>query len=106
MAGMHLTRVDDGSENAWIRSASGFEAWMELWIGAEDPTQMLVWQWPDGAPFWTGTDTGSSVGGLYSAWGAGYPTGKPNRQCASMLADTTWFDRSCTSLLPYVCELY
>jgi len=104
---MRLARVDDALENAWIRSTADTKAMAETWIGVEDPLKTLHWQWPDGVQFWTGAASGSSVGGLYSAWSANNPTGTPVRNCASMLGGSVqWSDRSCSSLLPYVCELY
>jgi hypothetical protein len=106
-AGMFLSRVDDAVENAWIRSSADARGMGELWIGVEDPTQTLHWQWPDGTEFWSGTNAGGAVGGLYSSWYMNSPSGNPNRNCGSMLSGVyagQWSDRSCASLLAYVCE--
>jgi hypothetical protein len=106
---MRLARVDDLFENAWIRSTADMFAMGESWIGIQDPMKTLNWQWADGTAFWMGDSNGTPVGGLYNAWGSGRPTGNSTRSCASMLGSASsgqWFDRSCTSLLSYVCELY
>jgi hypothetical protein len=81
-----------------------------MWLGAEDPTNTSTWQWPDGAVFWTGVDgVGGPVGGLYSNWNAMHPSGTLIRACGGIIAGTyagQWDDRSCTSMLAYVCEVY
>jgi hypothetical protein len=108
IATMRLARVDDLLENAWIRSTADSLSLGETWIGIEDPMKTLNWQWPDGTVFWTGAANGSAVGGLFNLWASGRPVGGV-RNCASMLGSASsgqWSDRSCTSLLPYVCELY
>jgi hypothetical protein len=105
---MRLARVDDLAENTWIRSTADTFAMGETWIGIQDPNKTLNWQWTDGAVFWTGGANGMPVGGLFNDWSSGRPSGGI-RNCASMLTSASsgqWFDRSCTSLLPYVCELY
>ena len=109
IATMRLARIDDLFENAWVRSTADTLAIGETWIGIEDPTKTLKWQWPDGTQFWMGDASGSPVGGLFNAWAPARPTGQSVRNCASMLGSASsgqWYDRSCTSLLPYVCELY
>jgi hypothetical protein len=109
LASMRLARVDDLFENAWIRSTADAFGLADAWIGIEDPSKTLHWQWPDGTQFWTGDSTGGPVGGLYSDWASGRPTGMSSRNCANMMSSASsgqWLDRSCTSLLAYVCELY
>ena len=108
-AGMRLARVDDAPENGFIRTTADAHGMGEVWIGIEDPTNTFHWQWPDGTEFWNGSASGGPVGGLYNNWGANKPSGNSNRDCASMLTSAfagTWSDRSCTSVLPYVCERY
>jgi hypothetical protein len=108
-ATMRLTRIDDFFENIWVRSTADALGVPEAWIGIEDPSGNLRWQWPDGTLFWTGASNGSAVGGLFADWASGRPTGNSVRNCASMLGSASsgqWFDRSCSSLLPYVCEEY
>jgi hypothetical protein len=107
--GMHLARIDDALENAWIRSTGDVLGMAEIWTGGEDPTHTLSWQWPDGAQFWTGAASGSAVGGLYNNWFSNSPSGNAQKDCVcivSGLNSGTWFDRSCTSVMAFVCELY
>jgi len=108
VAGMRLARVDTLLENAWLRSTGDAHSMAEQWIGIEDPNRTLNWQWTDGTVFWTGSSNGSAVGGLFSNWNPNNPSGNSVRNCASMqgVSSGTWLDRSCTSLLSYVCELY
>jgi Lectin C-type domain len=109
LATMRLARIDDVFENAWVRTRADMLAMGETWIGIQDPSGTLKWQWPDGAQFWMGASNGSAVGGLFADWASGRPSGMSNRPCGSMLPSASlgqWFDRSCTSLLPYVCEGY
>src|SRR5205823_11971117 len=108
-AGMRLARVDDALENGFIRATGDAHGMAEIWIGIQDPTTTQHWQWPDGTQSWSGAASGMPVGGLYANWAVSKPTGNSQRSCGSMLGSVSaggWQDRSCTSLLPYVCELY
>jgi hypothetical protein len=104
--GMRLARVDDAIENGFIRSTADAHGLLnlEMWVGIQDPSRTLQWQWPDGTVFWMGDASGSAVGGHYANWAATKPSGNTVRNCGSMLAAGSWQDRSCTSVLPYVCE--
>jgi hypothetical protein len=108
-AGMRLVRIDDDLENLWLRATCDSLGIAEVWIGAEDPSATSEWQWPDAVVFWSGAAGGAPVGGLYSRWYPGRPMGSAQRLCAGLWnigSGGTWDDRSCTSVLPYVCELY
>jgi hypothetical protein len=108
-AGMRLVRVDDDDENTWIRTTADALLLGEVWVGAEDPTGTSTWTWPDGTQFWSGTSSGTPVGGLYNRWYPGRPQGSGGRECVGSWPAPNageWNDRSCTSLLAYVCELY
>jgi hypothetical protein len=108
-AGMRLARVVSEPEDAWIRATGDALAIAYMWLGAEDPMNASIWQWPDGAVFWMGGSAGSPVGGLYSNWNAMHPTGSAIRACGGMIAGQyagQWDDRSCTSMLAYVCKAY
>jgi hypothetical protein len=108
-AGMRLTRVDDGAENTWIRATADGLGIGYAWLGIEDPTHTSLWQWVDGTVFWSGDQIGSPVGGLYSHWNAAHPMGTSIRACGGLLSGQyagEWDDRSCTSILAYVCEAY
>jgi hypothetical protein len=106
---MRLARVDSAAENAWIRAAADALGIAYAWLGMEDPTHASVWQWSDGTVFWIGDQSGGPVAGLYSNWNAAHPMGTAIRACGGILAGQyagQWDDRSCTSLLPSVCEAY
>jgi hypothetical protein len=107
--GMRLARIDDAAENDWVRSSADGVAIAYAWLGIEDPNHTSSWQWVDGTIFWMGDQTGAAVGGLYSDWNAAHPTGAAVRACGGLLSGQyrgQWDDRSCTSLLAYVCEAY
>jgi len=108
-AGMRLARVDDAAENAWIRASADGLGIGYAWLGMADPTHTSVWQWVDGTIFWMGDETGGPVGGLYENWNAAHPTGTTIRACGGLLSGQyagEWDDRSCSSVLAYVCEAY
>ncbi len=99
-AGWTLTRVDNGSENAFIRARGGGN----LWIGGDDQIVDGQWRWRDGQQFWQGDDNGTPVGGLYNNWTGGQPNAAADEDCARMKGDGTWEDRKCTDTEFYVCE--
>jgi hypothetical protein len=107
---MRLARVDDQSENDWLRAtADATVGSVDFYIGAEAPTETLTWQWPDGAVFWIGKDTGSAQGGLFAHWLQKRPLGTTIRACALMASGAGagfWYDSSCTLMGSYVCEAY
>jgi hypothetical protein len=111
-AGMRLVRIDDQTENTFVRSTTdSVIGLVEVWIGAEDPTAQSIWQWPDGAVFWTGTGTGTPS--LFANWVPSQPAGAKLRTCAGMVSgavlagkDGMWFDRSCSTNQGFVCEAY
>jgi hypothetical protein len=107
--GMRLARVDSAPENAWIRAQGDALLIGYMWLGATDPMHTSTWQWADGTVFWMGTSSGGPVGGLYSNWQVMHPNGSSIRSCAGILSGQfagQWDDRSCSSLLAYVCKAY
>jgi hypothetical protein len=109
IVGMRLARVVDDAENSWIRATGDALAIGYMWLGAEDPTGTSTWQWPDGAVFWIGGTAGSPVGGLYSNWNAMHPSATAIRGCGGIIAGMfagEWDDRSCSSMLAYLCKAY
>ena len=110
--GLRLVRIDGAAELAWVKStafapvgANNSNTYWR-WIGANAQAVSGEWRWLDGAQFWQGTQTGGPVGGLFSSWSTAQP-GKDT--CAEMENGPTtsyWTSMVCTSLQPYVCELY
>lgn len=98
--GWTLTRVQDSSENAFVRGLGGGN----LWLGGDDQAVDGQWRWRDGDQFWQGDDNGAPVGGLYSNWSGGQPNAGADEDCARMKGDGTWEDRKCTDAERYVCE--
>jgi hypothetical protein len=110
---MRLARVDDASEDMFLGSIA-FSAgspnspsiWP--WIGASDIATPVEWLWADGTVFWTGKNSGSAVGGLYSNWTSTSPNDASGTYCALIqhTASLKWADAACSNLQPYLCEAY
>jgi hypothetical protein len=107
-AGMHLVRVDDAAENAFIRATAdtvNFDG--AIWLGGSDAMSERRWVWVDGTPFWMGGPGGMPVANRYSNWATGEPNdGTPNIDCAAMQAGgaATWRDVRCMTRNAYMCE--
>jgi hypothetical protein len=107
--GMRLARVDDATENTWIRASADGLGITYAWLGIEDPALTSAWQWADGTVFWMGGQSGIAVAGLYNNWNSAHPTGTTIRACGGLLSgqyDGQWDDRSCSLQVAYVCEAY
>jgi len=107
--GMHLVRVDDAAENAWINSAAVNLAFLEqIWIGAAFFPSDGVWRWTDGTAFWSGGASGMPVNGLFSNWRAGIEpqnfVGEDNCADKRFGNTTVWENLSCARLFGYMCE--
>ena len=98
--GWTLTRVEDSSENAFVRGLGGGD----LWLGGDDQAVEGEWRWRDGDQFWQGEDDGAAVGELYSNWSGGQPNAGADEDCARMKGDGTWEDGDCTDTEAYVCK--
>jgi hypothetical protein len=109
--GMHLVRIDDANENAWIETNAFVGVTRDIlsnwrWLGATDQTVRGEWRWNDnGALFWLGQLQGTPQNGLYNNWVAGSPSNQ-NNDCAAMQFNSGgfWTDLACNSAQPYVCE--
>jgi lectin-like protein/putative metal-binding protein len=104
---MRPVRVDDVTENGWLRSnADAALGAVAIWLGGSDMTEG-VWRWDDGAQFWQGASNGAPVSGLYSSWLSGEPNDDAGAEdCASMRTDGKWNDLGCSTSQAYVCERY
>jgi hypothetical protein len=105
--GMHLVRVDDAPENAFIRATADTVNYDGvIWLGGSDAMSERRWVWIDGTPFWMGGPAGMPIGNRYSNWASGEPNdGTPNVDCAAMQAGAaTWRDERCMMRHAYMCE--
>ncbi len=111
---MRLARVDDAAENQFLGGLA-FAAYPGVntvtiwpWIGAADRATPGEWFWPDGTVFWSGTKSGSPVGGLFSNWASASPGDGSGTYCATVqhTASLAWVDRGCSNVQPYLCEAY
>jgi len=106
--GFDLVVIDDGIENAWLRTAmDGAVGNMDVWLGGTDQTNEGAWETVTGSLFWQGLSNGSSVNGRYTNWQAMEPNngGGTEEDCLLMLLDGTWNDASCEpTMRPFACE--
>lgn len=101
--GGDLVSIDDGAENAFVKSRLAADAW----IGANDRAIESRWAWSsDGVLLWQGTAGGTPLLGSYTAWSSGEPNAAAGGDdCAQMrLGDGTWMDRDCAASYDFVCE--
>jgi hypothetical protein len=107
-AGMQLVRVDSQAENDFLvdrGTASGvFDLNGFAQIGANDQAVPGEWRWVDGTQLWSGDATGSAVNGAFSNWLMGSPSVGGVKNCAGILLLGTWQERSCTAVVPFICE--
>lgn len=105
---MQLVRIDSQLENDFLVSSgvaigvfalNGFAQ-----IGANDRAVAGEWRWTDGELFWLGGPTGAPVAGLFSNWLASSPSASGIQQCSGLLDTGKWQVRSCTAVVPFVCE--
>lgn len=103
--GAYLARIDSQAENDEIYSrlnsyinqaeysstvASTGGGASYVWIGGNDLAQEGTWRWEDNnAQFWSGTQNGNSVGGLFNNWGY-EPDDYQGAQDAAAIALTEW----------------
>ena len=105
---MQLVRIDSQQENDFLVSAgtqsdvfalNGFAQ-----IGANDRAVAGEWRWVDGEQFWQGGASGAAVGDLFSNWLATSPSASGVQQCSGLLDTGKWQVRSCTAIVPFICE--
>lgn len=106
--GMHLVRIDSQLENDFLVSTGGPFGVFALngfaQIGANDLALAGEWRWVDGTLFWQGGPTGAAVDGLFSNWLASSPSSSGVQQCSGILSSGKWQVRSCTAVVPFICE--
>lgn len=105
---MHLVRVDSQVENDFLVSTGGPFGVFALngfaQIGANDLDLAGEWRWVDGTLFWQGGPAGAAVDGLFSNWLASSPSSSGVQQCSGILSSGKWQVRSCTAVVPFICE--
>jgi hypothetical protein len=113
--GMHLVRIDDAQENAFIEASAfagvpagsnSMTVWR--WLGANDQATTGEWRWTDGTLFWLGGSKGMLQPGLYANWANNQPNsaGGLGNHCGAVEHDATidWTDEACANVQPYICE--
>lgn len=105
---MHLVRIDSQLENDFLLSLGASSGVFELngfaQIGANDRAVAGEWRWIDGELFWQGGPLGAPVAGLFSNWVASSPSASGIQQCSGLLDTGKWQVRSCTAVVPFICE--
>jgi Lectin C-type domain len=104
---MHLVRVDDAMQNAFIRKTSLSVNYSDsIWIGASDSAREGTWIWLDGAQFWQGGVAGHTVDGRYAGWDMDQPNSADGPEdCAVIWSGIeTWHDVNCLIRHAYMCQ--
>lgn len=105
---MQLARIDSQAENDYLVSTGFVSGVFNLngfaQIGANDRAVAGEWRWVDGEQFWQGGPNGTPVGGLFSNWLISSPSSSGVQECTGLLATGDWQVRSCTAVVPFICE--
>jgi hypothetical protein len=105
---MHLVSIDTQDENDFLGSTGATFLVFALngfaFIGANDQAVAGEWRWVDGTLFWQGGAAGVAVADEFSHWAASSPSNSGIQQCAGLLDTGEWQVRSCTALVPFICE--
>ena len=100
--GLTLLRVSSLTENRFLTHFLS----APIWLGANDLTSANNWRWTtpqtrDGDPFWSGSASGTTVGGRFAYWAQGAPGAQ---RCATMRpGDGHWVDTNCSETHGFVC---
>jgi hypothetical protein len=97
---MKLARINDASENEFLRTSSNIESW----VGGNDSAVEGTFRWVDGTEFFS---AGRVVGGNFTNWG----TNEPNaafvaEDCLEFLRNGNWNDCACSEQRRVLCERY
>ena len=98
-ANWDLAIIRDATENDFVRSITGFEAW----IGATDDSNEGTWSWVrDDDPFF---DVENAISGPpYTNWNVDEPNDADGSDCLRILTTGLWADWQCASVMGYVCQ--
>jgi hypothetical protein len=99
--GWDLATVLDGEDSAFLSRTLTTQAW----VGADDTNGTGVWRWVrDGAEFWQGGSSGSTLNDAYVNWGSNEPNEGSMTDCLCILPSGLWDSVDCGSGFPAVCE--
>lgn len=107
--GMRLARVDDATEDNWLRTTGDavLGSDQQIWLGAHDLNVEGQWVWTDGSQFWGGDANGSAIGGSYAHWDNDEPNDAGGAEdCAALKTNGQWNDLPCSETREYACERY
>lgn len=100
-----LVQIDDGTENAWIRTQANTSfGGVDLHIGGTDQMAEGAWLWDGGTPFWDGGPGGTAAGGRFANWVGGEPNDDGTEDCAEMKPNGQWNDGNCGDGQRFVCR--
>ena len=95
-----LARLRDGATRDFIKARLR----ERVWIGHNDRARADLWVWSNnGVPFWQGRANGRALNGAFASWTSGEPNGSGD--CGALAANGGMDDLTCTSTLPFVCEV-
>jgi hypothetical protein len=107
-AGMQLVRIDSQAENDFLEDRGFTHGVFDLngfaQIGTNSRAVAGEWRWVDGTLMWLGGAAGTAVDGAFANWFTASPSASGSKTCAGILLLGTWQDRSCTALVPSICE--
>jgi hypothetical protein len=105
---MSLVRIDDSTENDWLRATGSSDGVFVLndyaLIGASDQAVAGEWRWSDGTLFWQGGSSGAAVNGLYENWDLSSPSSSGTQECSVLFSGGLWQDHTCSDTQPFICE--
>lgn len=88
----YLATVTSSAESAFISTRLEGQGWM----GASDTAVEGDWRWvtgpENGTAFWSGTSTGSAVGGAFTNWNSGEPNNVGDEDYGQFLLNGKWND--------------
>ena len=100
-SGLHLVRIDDEAENAFVDQRACSKS-SKTWLGAVAGAG--TWRWSDGEAFWSGGRAGHAIDGLFERWDHQQPNNDAHHTCAGMDRSGDWEAWSCESHSAFVCE--
>jgi hypothetical protein len=95
-----LARLRDAATRDFIKARLR----ERVWVGHNDRARADLWVWAsNGVPFWQGRSNGKALNGAFASWASGEPNGSGD--CGVLAANGGMDDLTCSSGLPFVCEV-